>query len=483
MGSKSSRLTLFSDVPYRNREKAVGLGSDVLTTLDSVQTLKSVGRQQYSRVLRMSYKIGMSARTLRTMMLCVVLASSLLLLYMPQAFAQGYYSYDTKTGMWIWISTTWKPSTRTTLITISVKGLPPEFSTMISIDGKQVGTIPGGGSKAFEVDKKSSHTFQVDAQIKGSCSSYEGKSVCTRYKCPNSVWTVDVIQSQTCEMVPVCYQVWVCDCCACWWEHYCQYEQQCHSTAELAEKGHTFENYAEHELIIADVHGQNIDNWYKEDSESSFSAKEFVVTRDESDVKERDVFLDWMVNGVPMESRTLTLKMDRPYYVRAEYRVETEYRVRISSEFGTPGMDNPKGWYMKGQEATVSVEREMPLEGWMGTLGGKRVFDGWTSDTGLESRMPTFTFEVDEPKRLQAEWRTDDSQPMTIIAALVIIVIAVLAVLLLYKTGHLFRGAEKRAEQTELEKAKSEIESLKKELEELKKVSAKRKPAHEEQHT
>jgi len=238
-------------------------------------------------------------------------------------------------------------------------------------------------------------------------------------------------------------------------------------------------------VLVEDRHGQNVDNWYKQDSQDSFSAKESVVTRDESNVKERDVFQDWMVNGVPMETRTLTLRVDKPYYVRAEYRVETEYRVRISSEFGTPSMDNPKGWYMKGQEATVSIEREIPLEGWMGALGGKRVFNGWTSQTGLESRTPTFTFEVDEPKRLQAEWRTDDSQPMTILAALVIVIIVfvILVIALLYRAGRLFKAAEKPAEQTELEKAKSEIESLKKELEELKKASAKRKPAHEEPHT
>ena len=47
-------------------------------------------------------------------------------------------------------------------------------------------------------------------------------------------------------------------------------------------------------------------------------------------------------------------------------------------------------------------------------------------------------------KRLQAEWRTDDSQPMTIIAALVVIVTAILAVPLLYRTGRLFRATEKR---------------------------------------
>jgi len=431
----------------------------------------------------MSFHNSLCARPAVTLLLCVVLSSSLLLFYMPQAFAQGYYSYDTKTGSWIWFPTAYKPSGKTTLITISIKGLPPELSTTISVDGKQVGTIPGGGSKAFAVDKKSSHTFQVDAQIKGSCSSYEGKSICTRYKCANNVWTVDVIESQTCEMVPVCYQIWVCDCCACWWDYQCTYQQQCHSTIELSEKGHTFEYYAEHELIVADVHGQNIDNWYKEDSEASFSAKESVVTRDESDVKERDVFQDWMVNGVPMESPSLTLKMDKPYYVRAEYQTETQYRVRISSEFGNPGMDNPKGWYMKGQEATISVEREVPEEGWMGALGGKKIFVDWSSDTGVESRTPTFTFEVQEPVKLHAEWRTDESQPMTIIGALVIIVIAILVVLLLYRTGRLFRAAEKRAEQTELEKAKSEIESLKKELEELKKASARRKPAPEEPRT
>jgi len=424
-------------------------------------------------------------RIFRTSMLCVLMFLTVVLALSPQAVAEGYYTYDTKTATWIWSTSTWKPSARTTLITISVKGLPPELSTTITVDGKQVGTIQGGGSRSFEVDKKSSHIFQVDAEVKGPCSSYEGKSVCTRYKCPNNSWTAELRTGEVCQTQMVCYCNWICTEAGCWCEYVCYPEQRCSTTKEFTETGHVFEYYAEHEVLVVDKHGQNVDSWYKQDSQDSFSAKEFVVTRDESNVKERDIFQDWVVNGVPTETRTLTLRVDKPYYVKAEYSTETQYRVRISSEFGNPTMDNPKGWYMKGDEATVSVEKEIPIEGWMGALGGKNVFVDWRSATGVASKSTTFTFEVEEPTSLQAEWKTDNSQPITILAVIVVIIIALLTIFALYRTGRIFKPKAEKVEQTELEttraeleKARSDIEALKRELQEAK---SRRKKTNNEQ--
>lgn len=384
-----------------------------------------------------------------TVALCVLIFVSLVSAYVPQAVAVATFS-----------------------VPISIKGLPSTLSTTIIIDGKQSGTIPGGGSKSFQVDKKSGHTFEVDAEIKGSCSSYQGTSVCTRYRTPNNVWTVEIIKQQECHMVPVCYQVYVCDCCCCWWETYCGYEQQCWTTTELSEKGHTFEYYGEHEVAISDRHGQNVDNWYKDGADLNISTEQYAVTKDEADIKERDIFRNWIVNGVPMESKTLALKVDKPYYLTAEYETETQYGIKVSSEFGNPTMDKPKGWYMKGEEATISIQKEIPTEGWWGALGGKRVFVGWRSDTGVQSSLPTFAFVVEEPTTLRAEWRADDWMPITILSALGIIIIAALAVFVLYSRG-VFKSKAAKAEPTELEKAKAEIERLKQEQEER---PAKRRP-------
>lgn len=220
----------------------------------------------------------MSVRNSATPVLCAVLFLSLLLFHAPEMFAQGYYSYDQKTGAWVWVSTAWKSSNQKALISISVNGFSSEFSVAISVDGKEAGTVPGGGSKDFEVDKKSSHAFRTAAEVSGPCVTYEGKNACTRYKCPRELWTAALVESQTCQDVYVCR--WVLG------RRGCAYEQQCYTTTDFAEKRHTFEYHAEHELLISDPHGQNADEWYREGANVVISAKEFAVTREESDVRE-----------------------------------------------------------------------------------------------------------------------------------------------------------------------------------------------------
>jgi len=384
----------------------------------------------------------MSFRDHKTLILCALAVSSLLLVYAPQPVAAATIS-----------------------IPITIKGLSPQSFTSVTIDGKAVGTIPGDGTKSFKVDKSSAHTFQVDAEIKGVCTSYEGRDVCNRFVNSNNVWTLDVISTQNCQTVPVCYDYYYyCDYWGyCWYQPYCTYQQQCWTTTELAEKGHTFAYDVENQVVVVNPHGQNTDTWQKVDQTVSLTAEKSVVTRDESNVKERDVFVHWVVNGAPMEGNTLSMKSDKPLFIRAEYQTESSYRVRVSSEFGNPTMDSVDGWYVRGQEATISVEQEVPSEGIMGALGGKKVFVAWRSPRGVESRDPTYAFSVQDATSLQAQWRTDNSQPMTILGALAVAVVVVLAIFALYRTGRLFRP-KAEAEPTELEKAQAEIESLKEQL-------------------
>ncbi|MEM3653410.1 MAG: hypothetical protein QW723_01680, partial [Candidatus Bathyarchaeia archaeon] len=195
----------------------------------------------------------------------------------------GYYSYDSRASVWVWISKPWRPTYRKTLITIFIKGLPPEYSTMILIDGKQVGYIQGGSSRAFEVDKRSSHTFQVDKIVKGASYLYEDVSVGTRYLCPGNSWTVELIQREVQELIPII--VWINRTRG---DYFITYAYETRTIAELAEQGHTFEYYTEHELLIADPHGINSDEWLKEDSMINLLAKEIVAIKEKKD--ERDVF-------------------------------------------------------------------------------------------------------------------------------------------------------------------------------------------------
>jgi len=407
----------------------------------------------------------MSFQIHRALIFCIVITLSVLVVYTPQAAAA------------------------TVSIPITVKGMPSSVQVAVIVDGSQQGTIPGGGTKSFKVDKSKAHTFQVDSEIKGQCSSYENREVCSRHKCENNVWNLDVISTQTCQTVPVCYDVWYCDPWGwCWWDYYCDYQQQCWTSTELTDKGHTFEFYTEHEVVVSDVHGQNVDNWIRDGGTVTLSAPESVPTVEESNIRERDIFQAWMVNGARMTGRDLPLKIDKPYYAKAEYVTETQFKVKVSSDFGNPTIDHAEGWYMRGQEASISVEKDVPAEGFMGMLGGRATFVAWRSPQGVESKNPAYTFTVQEPKSLVAEWNIDNTQPMVILGGIFGAIIVLLVVLALLRSGRLSRPPPpaqplppppplltEAAGPTELEKTQAEVESLREELEEVKKRRVRRK--------
>ena len=404
----------------------------------------------------------MSLRDSRTLIFCILAISSLLLVYGPRPVAAA-----------------------TIGIPITIKGLSPQLSTSVIVDGKQQGTMAGGGTKSFNVDKSKAHTFEVDAEIKGNCATYEGTDVCTKYSNSNNVWTLDTISTENCQEVPVCYDTYYyCDYYGyCWYEPYCTYENQCWTTTELADKGHTFAYTVEQEVVVNDLHGQNTDTWQAVDSNVNLSAGQPVVLIDDSTTKARDIFVRWVVNGAPMQGNTIALKADKPLYIKAEYETETSFKVRLSSDLGNPTTDSPDGWYTKGKEATVSIEQEVPSSGIMGALGGRAIFVAWHSPQGIESKEPTYTFSVQGPVLLVAEYRFDNTTPMIIIAALAGLIIVAVAVVALRAR---MSGAKAKAEKTDLEKTKAEVEDLKEELNKAKRrrpLTRRKKPPPSESST
>gem|GEM_PF-1633358 len=393
------------------------------------------------------------------MLIMIILAGTMLYLFSrPTQAVEGYYSYDVKTGSWVWMPGVWTPTARERRtmrsVTISVHGLPADVATNIYVDGKPAGSMRDSESRTFIVTKREGHTFCVDEEVRGASYTYEGFTVSTRYLCPGKCWSVEPVEKkQVCEYVPVC--TWVCypcpteplctppcpPCAPC--EYVCYTDYRCHYEEEIVgPQSYTFEYYAEHQMVVSNIHGDNVNEWVKDGSTVSFFAKEVVPIRDESSVKERDVFQYWSVNGQPNENNAITLLVNKPYVAKAYYGKEIEYRVRVDSEYGHPAMDKPNGWYRKGEDATVSVEPEIPLEGWKGAWGGKRVFTAWYSGEGLESRSPTYVFTVEEPKNLRAEWKIDESKPMMYLYILITVVVAAivaLIVFLLYWTGRILR--------------------------------------------
>jgi hypothetical protein len=126
----------------------------------------------------------------------------------------------------------------------------------------------------------------------------------------------------------------------------------------------------------------------------------------------RYVFQYWTVDGVAASGNPVTVSMDVPHRLVAEYK--TEYRLTVFSDYGVA---QGGGWYDAGATATFSVQREIDV-----SYGVKQVFEKWTGD--VESTSATETVTVDSPLTVRAVWRTDSTILYATIAAGVIVAFA-----------------------------------------------------------
>lgn len=435
-------------------------------------------------------------------LLLTPIAPTYLMLEPVQAAEEpGYYAYDETTTSWTWIPQVWVPTSREKktmrTITICVKGLSPDIATNIKVDDSPVGTIQGSGCRSFVVSKDKGHTFCVDEEISGDCSTYEGKTVCTRFKCPGNCWTVEAVKKErVCESVPICdYECRCpcpcpddcvcpkplcegcvpppCDCCPCTpsCQYICYYFQQCHYEEEDVEQSYTFEYFAEHQVSVSNSHGNNIEEWAKDKTTVNFFAKEEIQLKDEKTVKERDIFEHWMINGAPNENPVISVSLIKPFVAVAKYKNEIQYRIEVSSDIRKSRPEGT-GWYLKGKEATISIEEEVPLEGWKGSLGGKYIFFEWRGNKGTVLRDPISNLNVEEDQKLEAIFEIDDWLPMMILYALIILII-IIALIILYRLGYISK--KKRVQKKSKTETSEEIEKLKAEIRELKKETLAKK--------
>jgi len=98
-----------------------------------------------------------------------------------------------------------------------------------------------------------------------------------------------------------------------------------------------------------------------------------------------------------------------------DFTYETEYQLTVNSPYGSV---IGTGWYKKDSTASFSVSPTAPLEGLLGMLGGKRVFQKWTGDSSVTS--PSATIVMDAPHQVTALWQEDIMMPMIIIVAIMV---------------------------------------------------------------
>jgi hypothetical protein len=135
----------------------------------------------------------------------------------------------------------------------------------------------------------------------------------------------------------------------------------------------------------------------------------------------RLAFNNWS-DGSFISNHTIYLRSNLT--IRAEYR--RQYLVTINS-----GLDTSANmvWVDEGSPVDFSVPNEVvPMNGLLGLLGGKWVFDGWYENGSLVTSSKGGSIIANEPYSLNARWQPDITLPV-----LVLIIVAALTIWLAYR--------------------------------------------------
>jgi len=152
---------------------------------------------------------------------------------------------------------------------------------------------------------------------------------------------------------------------------------------------------------------------YTGGSTASFEISPTMIS---GDIGVRYIFIDWNSNssgGYTGSHNPATVVIDNNVSETAEWK--TQYLLIVTSPYDLEGEKvDGGGWYNESDVATLSAESSR------GFLV-RRVFKGWIGD--VESSSETVSLEMNEPKNVYAEWRTDYSQAVFLGAGTVAIAV------------------------------------------------------------
>jgi hypothetical protein len=133
----------------------------------------------------------------------------------------------------------------------------------------------------------------------------------------------------------------------------------------------------------------------------------------------RASFVNW---NDQTNSSTRLVSVGNNLTLKANYRIQHE--LEVYSPFGTV---TGGGWYFENTDATISVTpTSVPLDGFMGWLGGRYVFDHWSGACNTTTSQCDVL--IDRPKSAVAVWRVDWTLTM-ILAIILAVTTALVAVL------------------------------------------------------
>ena len=186
------------------------------------------------------------------------------------------------------------------------------------------------------------------------------------------------------------------------------------------EASHTFMYEPEYLLTVENPHGASIETsgWKQKDTTVTLTTPEKI----EKSNTERYIFKAWYVDGSENAGSTITLNMNKPYNAKAEY--STQFYVEVKSEIGRP---QGSGWYDEGYSAIITVDPEVPMLGFWGSLGAKYVFDRWSGISSGDMFSKTTKVVVENPMTINAVWRAEYSYAYMVLAIFLVVALLLIA--------------------------------------------------------
>jgi ribosomal protein L37E len=128
----------------------------------------------------------------------------------------------------------------------------------------------------------------------------------------------------------------------------------------------------------------------------------------------RLAFVGWSVDGNSQVTSLLSLQMNGPHSVVAQYK--QQFYLTVSTDQGVP---SGQGWYDAGTYASVNVSTPPSP-----SYGVNIVFNGWQGNVESATSQSTRVL-MDGPKSVVATWRTDFSLFYATVAAVLIAILIV----------------------------------------------------------
>jgi hypothetical protein len=257
-------------------------------------------------------------------------------------------------------------------VSITLNGVPAQYSSQLQVDGQPQGTVSGGEIKKVSFKIDTSHSLAVDQYVPGDTG--------VRYYCAQNTASVTSAGSLT-----FAYQT--------------QYQFTVNTDPNA----------------VTQVTGGG---WFSAGSSAQTSQVPQTIA---GAAGTQYSFKGWEVDGILQSGSSVTVIMDKPHTAIAKYT--TQYQLVVDSPYGDP---QGSGFYDSGSTAQFSVTSPT------GFLI-QQVFVKWEGDFTGDS--PQGSVAMNSPKVIHATWRTDYTQLYIAVAAIAAVAVVAAFLLLRRRKG------------------------------------------------